>query len=103
MHWFFYFLLTPLNGAGFDLIPIYSPWKVGIGATWRTAPVAPGITIGPIRGHKICCNQSECDQVQMRCNWRTAQVAPGATGGHRRCALAMSACSTGCDLSLIHI
>ena len=37
----------------------YSPWKVGIGATWRTPPVAPGITGGPIRGHEICCNQSE--------------------------------------------
>ena len=39
---------------------IFSPWKVGIGATWRTPP-----------------------------------VAADATGGHRRCALAMSASRTG--------
>ena len=49
---------------------VLSPWKVGIGATWQTPPIctgsyrwtppsAPGITAGPIRGHEICCNQSQ--------------------------------------------
>ena len=69
-----------------------SPWKVGIGEEVacntgcyrRRPPVTPGVTgavrpshrelQGPIRGHKICFNQSECVQVQMRCNWRTAPV-----------------------------
>ena len=50
----------------------------------RAAPAAPGITGGPIRGHKIYCNQSECDQVQMRCNWRLAPVTPGVTGERRQ-------------------
>ena len=36
---------------------LYSPWKVGIGATWRTSPVSPGAT-GELH-----------------------QVAPGLTGG----------------------
>ena len=46
---------------------------------------------GPIRGHEICFNQSECVQVQMRCNWRTAPVTPGVTGGRPQCAPALSA------------
>ena len=35
------------------------------------------MTGGPIRGHEICCNQSECVQVQMRCDWRTSPVRTG--------------------------
>ena len=62
----------------------------------RAAPAAPGITGGPIRGHEIYCNQSECDQVQMRCNWRLAPVTPGVTGERRRCAPVNGACNTGC-------
>ena len=62
----------------------------------RTAPAAPGITGGPIRGHEIYCNQSECDRVQMRCNWRLERVTPGVTGEQRLCAPANGACNTRC-------
>ena len=47
---------------------IFSPWKVGIGATWRTLPVAPGITGGPMRPRNLL------QPIRI----------PGATGGHRQ-------------------
>ena len=53
------------------------PVKPGVtGEHCRCAPalVAPGITGGPIRGHEICCNQSEFPV-------RLADIA----GAHRRC------------------
>ena len=81
----------------------------GSGAHRGRPPVTPGVTgavrqshrelQGPIRGHEICFNQSECVQVQMRCNWRTAPVTPGVTGGRRRCAPALSAKSHRSQLS----
>ena len=45
-----------------------SPWKVEIGATWRTPPVAPGITGGPMRPRNLL---------------QPTRI-PGATGGHRQ-------------------
>ena len=65
----------------------------------RMVPVAPGITNGPIRGHEICCNQSEF-LVRLAdiagAHRRCSPVTPGVTVKHRQCALAMFACNTGC-------
>jgi len=58
--------------------------RSGANEVQMTSPVRTGAVRqshrelqGPIRGHEICFNQSECVQVQMRCNWRTAPVRTG--------------------------
>merc|ERR1719402_362376 len=61
--------------------------RSGANEVQMTSPVRTGAVRqshrelqGPIRGHEICFNQSECVQVQMRCNWRAAPVTPGGGG-----------------------
>ena len=67
-----YFLLNPLNGAGFDLIPIYSPWKVGIGATWRTRQ-----SHRELQEDQSDATKSVAINQNSQCDWRTSPARTG--------------------------
>ena len=68
-----------MNEVKVSPFPLFSPWKVGIGATWQTPPVAPGATGRLHQLHPVPDLQKVASTQAVLGDTKTPQVPAGDT------------------------